>query len=106
MTARGANGALSGNQFLKFTGALLGCMVGIATLHSLLVVPAIMGQVGESMDRKIEKHGVQPHRDSARREDITLLLKKIDALPNKADISYIREQLGDVKLWMTRLEGR
>tara|TARA_R110002096_G_C14657140_1_gene727115 strand:- start:4193 stop:4432 length:240 start_codon:yes stop_codon:yes gene_type:complete len=45
----------------KQTAAIIASLVGLATLHGLVVVPLTMGRVHAAIDTKIEAHGTRPH---------------------------------------------
>lgn len=96
---------MTGRQMLTFVGSLFGCMLGAASIHSVLVVPAIMNQVNESIREEVGAHEIRPHRDAAHRDDLNQILDKIDNLPTKADFQYLKDRLGDFKQRVDKLEG-
>ena len=73
------------NQILsngwKQTGAIIAALVGMFTLHGLVLVPLTMDRVHAAIHAEIDQHAARPHRGAVtvdRWDDIIRRLERIE----------------------------
>jgi len=95
---------MSTKQLAAFVASLLACMAGAATLHSVLVVPAILNRVGAVIDREIAAHSLHPHSGGVSRQEVVMIMDRMDSLATSADVKYLAERISDMNARLGRLE--
>jgi low affinity Fe/Cu permease len=66
-------------------GAILAAQVGLATLHTVFVIPAILYESGKQTDEKIDGHGGFPHLGTVSRNEIAQIRRDIERMDAKLD---------------------
>ena len=70
----------------KRTGAIVGALVGMFTLHGLLILPMIMDDVHAAIHQEIQEHSDRPHKGSVgvdRWDSMERRLERIEDLLRK-----------------------
>lgn len=96
---------ITGKQIAIAIGSLAGCMTMLSIIHSSLVVPAILREASLDIDKSVALHEARPHSNAASRADLTLILSRMDALPTKNDIEYLKERIAELSGRMKALEA-
>lgn len=96
---------LTAKQVVGFLVSLATCMVGAATIHSVLVVPAIMTRVHDMIDEELVRHSSRTHPSGASREDVRDIVVRLDTLATRNDIEHVLERISSLSDRVKRLEN-
>lgn len=83
------NGPLTMKSFLVSSSAMIALLAGLATLHATIVVPSIMADTKDIVDRKIGSHSETIHQDSVSYREFQeikfLMLERFDRIDSRLD---------------------
>jgi len=79
----------------------IGAMVGIATLHTLFVVPAILAQAHKEQELDMKEHLRTTHADEQ-----ASLLRRMDRLATKEGVDSLTRRLDRIEARLDKMDGR
>jgi len=101
--AKMSNGSSNGSQplTLKHGAWATTVIVGLITISSTLVVPALMQRVDAHLEAELERHGARPHPGTVTREEMT---RRFDTLATKESILTVGARLDGIDRRLQRIE--
>lgn len=79
---------------------IISSFAALATIHSLIVVPAIIAKAGEVIDNKIENHSNKPHIGSVTTRELDLVINHMGTMKDD-----IMKRFDNIERRIDRISG-
>ena len=84
---------ISTKQLATIITIFIGALSLIGTIHATLVVPAILSEASDMVDRKIDAHAGRPHQGAISREEFNLVMQQLAKLATVESVNSLSRQI-------------